>query len=77
MRLSVRCDCGKTYKVPDTAAGRKVRCKECGASIPVPMNKAAGNSCAANEEEDFINMDLHDSHDEESSAPPRSAGQTP
>ncbi len=58
MSLSVRCDCGKTCKVPDTAAGKKIRCKECGASIPVPLNKTAGNPRAADEEEGFLNMDL-------------------
>jgi len=30
------CQCGKTYKVPDAAAGKNLRCKACGAAIQVP-----------------------------------------
>jgi hypothetical protein len=36
MPIDVTCSCGKQYRVPDTAAGRKVRCKECGGTIDVP-----------------------------------------
>ncbi len=36
MPIDVTCTCGKQYRIPDTAAGRKVRCKECGGTIDVP-----------------------------------------
>ncbi|MBL8848376.1 MAG: hypothetical protein JNG89_01775 [Planctomycetaceae bacterium] len=36
MPIPVECECGKILNVPDSAAGKKVRCKECGASTRVP-----------------------------------------
>lgn len=37
MPIQVQCpNCGKGYRMPDTAAGRKGKCKECGAIIDVP-----------------------------------------
>src|SRR5438105_11027998 len=35
-----RCACGAGYRVPDNAAGRKVRCKHCEALVPVPLQEA-------------------------------------
>jgi hypothetical protein len=36
MPIRVECECGKTLQAPDKAAGRKVRCKACGAAVEVP-----------------------------------------
>lgn len=37
MPLVVRCpDCEKSYRVPETMAGKKVKCKACNSSITVP-----------------------------------------
>ena len=37
MTIRFNCsDCGKDYKVPDRYAGKKVKCKGCGATIRVP-----------------------------------------
>ncbi|QDT42521.1 hypothetical protein Pan241w_26050 [Gimesia alba] len=37
MTIKVSCGmCGKNYKAPDKAAGKKLRCKECGESIKIP-----------------------------------------
>jgi len=36
MTLFVSCACGKTLRVPDTAAGREVRCPACAAVLNVP-----------------------------------------
>ncbi|HYH69147.1 MAG TPA: hypothetical protein VD866_30920 [Urbifossiella sp.] len=36
MTLFVSCACGKTLRVPDTAAGRQVRCPACAAVLTVP-----------------------------------------
>jgi hypothetical protein len=35
MPISIRCACGKTLRVPDTAVGKKVRCPACQASLAV------------------------------------------
>src|SRR5438552_586269 len=46
MSISVRCAaCNKLYKVDDALAGRKVRCKACGAALAIPA--AAPNPAAA------------------------------
>ena len=37
-------DCGKEYKVPAKFAGKKVKCKKCGAKIRVPEEGADSNS---------------------------------
>ena len=38
MSLIVECDiCGKTYKVADDKAGKKINCPNCGAVISVPL----------------------------------------
>jgi hypothetical protein len=60
MSLSVSCECGKTYKVADTAAGKKIRCKECGAAIPVPKSRRVPKAQKGDEESDFLSMDLGD-----------------
>ncbi len=36
MAISVRCDCGKAYWFKDSAAGKSIDCKECGAAISIP-----------------------------------------
>jgi hypothetical protein len=36
MPISVECQCGKSYNLPDSKAGRRVRCKLCGEAIQVP-----------------------------------------
>jgi hypothetical protein len=37
--LEVTCKCGKKYKVPETLAGKAVRCKLCSATIQVPKTE--------------------------------------
>lgn len=37
MPISVKCDeCGKGLKAPDALAGKKAKCPQCGAVIPIP-----------------------------------------
>jgi hypothetical protein len=36
MPIDVQCGCGKTFQVPDTMAGKRGRCKACGAVLVVP-----------------------------------------
>ncbi|HSU66467.1 MAG TPA: zinc-ribbon domain-containing protein [Tepidisphaeraceae bacterium] len=41
MPISVECGgCGKQYRVDDRAAGKKVRCKDCGSTFAVPAAAA-------------------------------------
>jgi hypothetical protein len=42
MPIAMRCRCGKEIRVPDDAAGRKVRCKACGGLSTVPMELDGG-----------------------------------
>ena len=42
MTIAVGCpDCGKMFKVPDSLAGKKGRCKSCGGSFQVPATMEA------------------------------------
>src|SRR5258708_5085645 len=46
--LTIGCpECGKQFKVPATAAGKKVRCKTCGEVIPVAGGKSGGKPAPA------------------------------
>lgn len=50
MVIKVSCGmCGMNYKAPDKAAGKKIRCKECGEIIKVPQPEPE-------EEEDFSSL---------------------
>lgn len=44
MPISVACACGKRYNVAEGAAGKKIRCKECGEPIAVPRAGGSGNA---------------------------------
>ena len=45
MPIPVTCDgCGARFKAPDAAAGKKGKCKKCGAAIVVPVPAAAAES---------------------------------
>lgn len=58
MPISVTCEeCNKTYRVKDELAGKRIKCKECGAPISIPDPEA----------EEFVN----DSDDELMEAPRR------
>jgi predicted Zn finger-like uncharacterized protein len=42
MPISVTCpECNSTYRVADEAAGKAIKCKKCGARVPVPGDGAA------------------------------------
>ncbi len=38
MPIQIRCDCGKRLKFKDSAAGKKLKCRECGGAILVSRN---------------------------------------
>lgn len=45
MSIKFACtDCEKAYKVPDKYAGKKFKCKSCGATVRVPKESASGVS---------------------------------
>ncbi|MGE3181233.1 MAG: hypothetical protein AB7N71_06340, partial [Phycisphaerae bacterium] len=37
--MTLKCKCGATYKLPDSAAGKRAKCKKCGGAFTVPMPK--------------------------------------
>src|SRR5262249_45948890 len=38
MSISLSCEkCGKLYEMPDSAAGKRARCKQCGHEFRIPM----------------------------------------
>jgi hypothetical protein len=45
MAIPITCQCGKTLKVPDTAAGKGVKCPSCGKGVRVP--EIGGNAPSA------------------------------
>lgn len=46
--IKFACSCGKTYKVPDKFAGKRVKCKQCGEAIRVPsQSETSVNSARA------------------------------
>lgn len=54
MPIEVTCDgCGARFKAPDTAAGKKGKCKKCGAVITIPVPEPVG---APAEEDDMYDI---------------------
>jgi predicted Zn finger-like uncharacterized protein len=48
MPISVTCpECSSTYRVADDAAGKAIKCKKCGARVPVPATDEDGAAGAA------------------------------
>ncbi len=43
MPIEVACSCGKSLRVPDQLAGKKVKCPACGTPIAVPASAAAAD----------------------------------
>ena len=37
MTISVQCECGKRYKVGDDKAGKRIKCRECGGAVSIPV----------------------------------------
>lgn len=46
MPINVNCDCGKSFKVADSNAGRKFRCKACQAPLEVPSSSDTADEFA-------------------------------
>ena len=60
MAIVFKCECGRGFKVPDEAAGKKVKCKDCGEAVRVPAAKAAKQKVASSApaDEDDYGMDF-------------------
>lgn len=65
MSISVICDCGKGYRVPDHVAGKKMKCKSCGTAISVPRED--DNDFGLDE----LNLDAFPDQDVDNDLPPR------
>lgn len=63
MTIELNCpECGKAYKLPDTLAGKKARCKACSAVMVVPKQ---------DDIEDFADLADDDVEDYDAAPPPR------
>lgn len=75
MAITVKCDCGKTMKLKDNAAGKRLRCPSCSAVVDVPEQDEFVD---AFEEEEVIEEDDYDSRPSrrESNSRSRSGGRS-
>ncbi|TWT51874.1 hypothetical protein KOR42_33480 [Thalassoglobus neptunius] len=58
MAISFKCSCGRGFKVPDEAAGKKMKCKECGEVVQVPSPKVKQKVAAPPACEDDYGMNF-------------------
>lgn len=59
MPIAFKCSCGKAYRVPDAAAGKKMNCKECGHAVKVPSGKSKVKKPAGGDAgDDLLSMDF-------------------
>ncbi len=58
MPIAFKCSCGKAYKVPENAAGKKFKCKECEKPLQVPASGAKKKKKKVPEEYDPFSMDF-------------------
>ncbi len=57
MPISCECpQCGKRLKAADSAAGKKAKCPDCGAAIPIPALKPKKKAASDDDEFDLMNM---------------------
>ena len=59
MPIAISCkDCGRDYRLKDELAGKKIKCKDCGATVAVPAPRRKGDpvrpSKKKNDDEDFL-----------------------
>ncbi|QDT47202.1 hypothetical protein Pan258_12330 [Symmachiella dynata] len=60
MSITVRCPCGKAYKVADKLAGKKIKCKVCEKvlAIPRPVAKTKRDGISSDDDSGFLDVDL-------------------
>ena len=62
MPIKVRCECGAGLTVPDTAAGKRIKCRKCGSPVAVPgggQQKKAARKKAARPQADVHDEDFY------------------
>ena len=70
MPIPVTCDCGRSMRVKDDVAGRKIRCPCCSAVLTVPKPEPDA-------EEEALNVLLQESPDEPKTSRPRERDEPP
>ncbi|MBI3861604.1 MAG: hypothetical protein HY290_06885 [Planctomycetia bacterium] len=59
MPISCECpECGKRLKAADSAAGKKAKCPDCGAAVPIPVKKKPKPKSAEESEFDLQSLDI-------------------
>jgi hypothetical protein len=59
MPISCECpECGKRLKAADTAAGKKAKCPDCGAAVPIPALKPKKKPAADDDEFDLQKLNI-------------------
>lgn len=71
MPILVKCGCGKSLKAPDKAAGKAVRCPECGEAVKVAVHKAEP---AAENVDEFDDLEFEPQRSRAPRAPARLPG---
>src|SRR5437016_4721689 len=54
--MSITCECpecGKRLKAADSAAGKKAKCPDCGAGVPIPKPKPKVKKAVAADDDEF------------------------
>src|SRR5882724_7462068 len=69
MSISISCTCGKKYRVNETLAGKKIRCKACDEVLKVPREEA--DDAAESDEFDGLLTPDTDRDERQASLPPK------
>jgi DNA-directed RNA polymerase subunit RPC12/RpoP len=65
MAINVRYTCGRSFRVPETAVGKTLRCKTCNARIPVTRKRRSNKpkSRPADDDDNLLNQLFDDDED--------------
>ena len=60
MSITVRCPCGKAYKVADKLVGKKIKCKSCEKVLAIaqPLAKTKLEGASSDDDSGFLDVDL-------------------
>jgi hypothetical protein len=65
MTIQLACGCGRRYQIPDEHAGKKTRCKACGAVHVIPNPEPEARALVSHVVEDTEVVDAIDVDDDE------------
>jgi hypothetical protein len=54
MKIRITCECGKNYEVPESYAGKAIRCKVCERRIHIPKLSTEADEDIEEEEESIL-----------------------